>query len=323
MAGAGGKKTCDGFALKREADRIEGAATIRLVAARRRLDRATRSTILRMESLRRDQGAFREQIVEDLAPTMARVTRVEDGGWKALEAAAFDPDRLAVAWQVGPAATPELFKDTMVGIAAGAALRQGAFAAARGFGVASTGIAIGELGGAAATNASLAWLGGGTLSAGGWGMAGGALALNALAVGPGVLFAGLAVAKHGEKRKTGALAYAAQVDEAIAREGIMRSDLKAIRLRAEEVAFWGGRVSARAAALSASINLRLDEVGDRGFADCDNALQDAMLVLGGLVGILNAVADLHVIDEAGELLSSGSDDPLRRAKAWGGGNGKE
>ena len=150
MAGASGKKTCDGFALKREADRIEGAATIRLLAARRRLERATRSTILRMESLRRDQEAIREQIVEELAPTMARVTRVEDGGWKVLEAAAFDPDRLAVAWQVGPAATPELFKDTMVGIAAGMALRQGAFAAARGFGVASTGIAIGELGGAAA-----------------------------------------------------------------------------------------------------------------------------------------------------------------------------
>ncbi|WP_295788494.1 hypothetical protein [uncultured Veillonella sp.] len=39
------------------------------------------------------------------------------------------------------------------------------------FGTASTGAAIGSLSGAAATNAALAWLGGGTLAAGGGGMA--------------------------------------------------------------------------------------------------------------------------------------------------------
>ena len=41
------------------------------------------------------------------------------------------------------------------------------------FGVASTGTAISSLSGAAATNAALAWLGGGTLAAGGAGIAGG------------------------------------------------------------------------------------------------------------------------------------------------------
>lgn len=46
------------------------------------------------------------------------------------------------------------------------------------FGVASTGTAISSLSGAAATNAALAWLGGGTLAAGGGGMAAGQLLLN-------------------------------------------------------------------------------------------------------------------------------------------------
>lgn len=41
------------------------------------------------------------------------------------------------------------------------------------YGVSSTGVAISALSGAAATNASLAWLGGGTLAAGGAGVAGG------------------------------------------------------------------------------------------------------------------------------------------------------
>lgn len=57
------------------------------------------------------------------------------------------------------------------------------------FGVASTGTAISTLSGAAATNAVLAWLGGGALAAGGGGMAGGQLLL-ALAGPVGWVIAG-------------------------------------------------------------------------------------------------------------------------------------
>ncbi|ASF48498.1 hypothetical protein [Methylovulum psychrotolerans] len=45
-------------------------------------------------------------------------------------------------------------------------------------GTASTGTAIATLSGVAATNATLAWLGGGSLAAGGWGMAGGVYVLG-------------------------------------------------------------------------------------------------------------------------------------------------
>ena len=76
------------------------------------------------------------------------------------------------------------------------------------FGVASTGTAISALSGAAATNAALAWLGGGALAAGGGGMAAGN-ALLALA-GPigwtiaGVAFvaSGILFFKNREKKKT-------------------------------------------------------------------------------------------------------------------------
>jgi hypothetical protein len=61
------------------------------------------------------------------------------------------------------------------------------------FAAASTGTAISGLSGAAATNATLAWLGGGTLAAGGGGMAAGAVVLNMIMFAPGVLIAGLTV----------------------------------------------------------------------------------------------------------------------------------
>ncbi len=60
------------------------------------------------------------------------------------------------------------------------------------FGVASTGTAISSLSGAAATNAALAWLGGGALSAGGGGMAAGNLLLG-LAGPVGWTIAGVAI----------------------------------------------------------------------------------------------------------------------------------
>lgn len=65
-----------------------------------------------------------------------------------------------------------------VAVGAGAALGTTTFAAA------STGTAIAGLSGAAATNATLAWLGGGSLAAGGFGMAGGMVVLGGLVTAP-------------------------------------------------------------------------------------------------------------------------------------------
>ncbi|MGX6591745.1 hypothetical protein [Cetobacterium ceti] len=85
---------------------------------------------------------------------------------------------------------------SMVGVAAGigtaALLPTGAMAVATTFGVASTGTAISALSGAAATNAALAWLGGGALAAGGGGMAAGSALLTlAGPIGWGIAGAGL------------------------------------------------------------------------------------------------------------------------------------
>jgi len=55
---------------------------------------------------------------------------------------------------------------------------------------AGTGTAISALSGAAATNATLAWLGGGTLAAGGYGVAGGVMALGTMVAGPALLVLG-------------------------------------------------------------------------------------------------------------------------------------
>jgi hypothetical protein len=63
------------------------------------------------------------------------------------------------------------------------------------------GTAIAGLSGVAATNATLAWLGGGALSAGGFGMAGGAAVLGGIVAGPVLAVGGMMLAAKAEEAR--------------------------------------------------------------------------------------------------------------------------
>lgn len=76
------------------------------------------------------------------------------------------------------------------GLAAGASAALISYAAVGTFASAGTGAAIAGLSGAAATNATLAWLGGGTLAAGGLGVAGGMCVLGGMVAAPVLLVLG-------------------------------------------------------------------------------------------------------------------------------------
>lgn len=76
------------------------------------------------------------------------------------------------------------------GLAGGALTAFGAYSGTMAFAAAGTGTAISSLTGITASNATLAWLGGGSIAAGGMGTAGGMMALGALTAGPALLIAG-------------------------------------------------------------------------------------------------------------------------------------
>lgn len=69
------------------------------------------------------------------------------------------------------------------------------------FAVTTTGTAIAGLSGVAATNATLAWLGGGALSVGGLGMAGGMAVLGGIVAAPVLAVAGMVFASKAEEAK--------------------------------------------------------------------------------------------------------------------------
>jgi hypothetical protein len=85
------------------------------------------------------------------------------------------------------------------GLGGGAALAFGAYNGTMLLATASTGTAISTLSGVTATNATLAWLGGGSIAAGGGGMALGTMVLGAVALGPALAIFGHIVGHKGEE----------------------------------------------------------------------------------------------------------------------------
>lgn len=108
----------------------------------------------------------------------------------------------------------EMSSGVAQGSVAGGLAALGAYGGAMTFGVASTGTAISGLAGAAATNATLAFLGGGSLAAGGLGMAGGMAVLGGLVAGPALAILGFTMNSKAEENLEEARTQYAEVEKA-------------------------------------------------------------------------------------------------------------
>lgn len=104
---------------------------------------------------------------------------------------------------------------------------------------ASTGTAISTLSGAAATNATLAWLGGGSLASGGGGVAAGATVLSGITMGAtagvGLIAAGLIASTYYSKKLTEAKEYQKQVERHVADMEVLWGVLDGIKKRTNEL----------------------------------------------------------------------------------------
>ena len=123
------------------------------------------------------------------------------------------------------------------GASGGALAGFGAYSSVGLLASASTGTAISGLSGVAASNAILAWLGGGSIASGGFGMAGGMLALGGIVAGPALAIGGFMLASKAEIALTKAMEYSAEVDDAVAELKLVRTILKGIQKNADEIIY--------------------------------------------------------------------------------------
>ena len=113
-------------------------------------------------------------------------------------------------------------------VGAGGLAGLAAFGGAGLFAAASTGTPIAALSGVAATNATLAWFGGGALSAGGLGMAGGTAVLGGIVAGPVLAVGGMILASKAESAKHEAY-------ENLAKAKVAVEEMKAAEVVAEGI----------------------------------------------------------------------------------------
>lgn len=114
------------------------------------------------------------------------------------------------------------------GLSSGAALAFGAYNGTMILATASTGTAISSLSGVAATNATLAWLGGGSLAAGGYGMAGGIMVLGGIVAGPALAIFGHILGNKGEEALNKAKANMEKAETVSAEADVLSDKLFAI-----------------------------------------------------------------------------------------------
>lgn len=121
---------------------------------------------------------------------------------------------------------------TLGGAVAGGAVAFGAYGAAGTFAAASTGTAIAGLSGAAATNATLAFFGGGSLAAGGLGIAGGTMVLGGLVAGPALAVLGAVMGAKASANLDNAYSNLAKAKKAKEEVAVLVTACNGIRKRA-------------------------------------------------------------------------------------------
>ncbi|WP_037586062.1 hypothetical protein [Stenoxybacter acetivorans] len=235
-AGYGAKKAYDGYTDKEAAERIVSGAKRRYEAAKDNYDFTREKVDTGLEELGQLQldigQSFTEfeRLAKDLSeklnthnPKNARkfelpLSQQKLDRMKALEIST--TSFLATAGVAG-----------IAGIGAAYATYGGVMA----LGAASTGTAISALSGVAATNATLAALGGGSLAAGGFGMAGGTLILGSVVAAPILAIAGWAYANHGEEARSKAREIDREANKAVKSYHAAKSKLERISSYISEI----------------------------------------------------------------------------------------
>ena len=191
------------------------------------------------------------------------------------------------------------------GIAGGALTAFGAYNAAMTFASASTGTAIASLSGAAATNATLAFFGGGSIAAGGLGMAGGTMVLGGLVAGPALLAMGLITGKKADEKLEVAKANVAQAEEISEELRTAAFQCDAIRRRTAMLYSFLARIDARFAPLVFQLSDVLVREGDD-YSSYSAEAKSVVLRSATMAGSVKAILDTPILTVEGALTEESS-----------------
>lgn len=201
----------------------------------------------------------------------------------------------------------QMLKDAGLGIGAGmgsgAALAFGAYNGTMLLATASTGTAISSLSGVAATNATLAWLGGGSLASGGFGMAGGMMVLGGIVAGPALAIFGHILGNKGEEALNNARSNYEQAQTIYQEGSLVISKLQAIE---KVTALANKTFSQVSGCLRSAVHDMKDvlETYGENFSAFPQEGKEAVFISVKYAQLLKALLDTPVLDEEGNLVLS-------------------
>ena len=199
---AGVKKAVDASNKNDEAKALQSRAESVIDTSKEQLDEAKITTNNDLKELGRTKVRVLTEDVNRFLRIFQKIHHItlsRSEGLDELDKFRIDKGSLAEMQDMGSIAA-SMASSLGSGVAAGSLAAFGAYNGAMWLGTASTGTAISTLSGVAATNATLAFLGGGSLAAGGLGIAGGTFVLGGLVAGPALAVMGFVMNSKADER---------------------------------------------------------------------------------------------------------------------------
>ncbi len=193
-----------------------------------------------------------------------------------------------------------LVQGGITGVAGGALAAFGAYSAATAFATASTGTAIASLSGVAASNATLAFFGGGSLAAGGLGMAGGTAVLGGLVAGPALLVMGIITSAKAGKNLQDAYANEAKANEIC--EELQTASEQCVAIRRRSYMFYSllAKLDAYLYPLNEEMKRIISEEGTD-YSKYRRESKQSIAAVVSTVASIKAVLDTTILTETGNV----------------------
>lgn len=194
----GAKKAYDGYQDKRAAEELDNNAKAIFDYAKEKLDIARKNAEQALENLGHAKLHIHQNSFKEFIDIFSKLKNVESDDFSK-DDLKFNINEFIEFTKEDVIDFTKLATGGIASLGAGALAGLGAYGGVGLLASASTGTLISTLSGAAATNATLAWLGGGSLAVGGYGMAGGMAVLGGIVAAPVLAVGGFLYSKVGEQ----------------------------------------------------------------------------------------------------------------------------
>ena len=302
-AGAvGAGKTAKSVANSRKADAMTNDANALVEEGRAQLERSRKLCADALGNLGEEKLFVLNQSVGRFIASFERIKNIEledSLGLEELRKLRIDRESMAELKEMQQFAAA-VAGGAAAGVAGGALTAIGAYSAAMTFATASTGTAISALSGAAATNATLAFFGGGAVAAGGAGIAGGMVVLGGIVAGPALLVMGLITDKKAEEKLEVARANQAEAQEVFEELSNAAFQCDAIRRRTALFYTFLARLDARFMPLVFALEDVLEREGDD-YACYTQEAKRTVLQAATMAGSVKSILDTPILTEDGTL----------------------